>query len=120
VRRLVLISAALLLLSALLCAQSREKKAEEAVAPRDLTGVVFDKVRHRVSGAVVYLKNTRSLAIHTYITGDDGSYRFNHLSPDSEYQVHAESGGHKSQVRILSSFDSHKQPRINLTLKLAK
>jgi hypothetical protein len=114
VRRLVLIGAALLMLSALLCARSREKEAEEAAAPRDLTGVVFDQARHPVSGAVVYLKNTRSLAIHTYIAGDDGSYRFNHLSPDSEYQVRAESAGHKSKVKTLSSFDSHKQPRINL------
>lgn len=113
-RRLVLIGAALLMLSALLCARSREKEAEEAAAPRDLTGVVFDQARHPVSGAVVYLKNTRSLAIHTYITGDDGSYRFNHLSPDSEYQVRAESAGHKSKVKTLSSFDSHRQPRINL------
>jgi carboxypeptidase family protein len=116
VRRLVLISAAMLLLSALLCAQSREKKAEEAAAPRDLTGMVFDKAHHPVSDAIVYLKNTRSLAIHTYITGGDGSYRFNHLSPDSEYQVRAESGSHKSAVRSLSSFDTHKQPRINLKL----
>jgi hypothetical protein len=117
VRRLVLIGAVLLLLAASLCAQSREKKAEDAAAPRDLTGVVFDQARHPVSGAVVYLKNTRSLAIHTYIAGDDGSYRFNHLSPDSEYQVRAESNGHKSQVKSLCSFDSHKQPRINLKLE---
>lgn len=114
-RRLVLFGAAMLL-SASLCAQSREKKAEEAVAPRDLIGAVFDNVHHPISGAVVYLKNTRSLAISTYITGDDGSYRFNHLSPDVEYQVRAESGGHKSAVKTLGSFDTHKRPRINLKL----
>lgn len=115
-RRLVLISAALLLLSAWLYAESREKQAEDSAAPRDLTGAVFDKTHHLVPGAVVYIKNTRSLAIHTYITGDDGSYRFNHLSTDVEYQVSAESNGHKSQSKTLSSFDTHKQPRINLTI----
>jgi hypothetical protein len=117
VRRRVLIGAAmLLLLSVPLCAQSREKKAEEATAPRDLTGVVFDKAHQRIPGAIVYLKNTRSLAINTYITVDDGSYRFNHLSPDVEYQVRAESNGHKSDVKTLGSFDTHKRPHINLKL----
>ena len=89
-RRLVLIVAAILLLSASLCAESKEKKAEDAGASRDLSGAVFDKTRHPVSGAVVYLTNTRSLAIRTYITGDGGFYSFNHLSPDVEYQVRAE------------------------------
>jgi hypothetical protein len=117
VRRLALIGAAMLLLSVPLCAQSREKKAEEAGAPRDLTGVVFDKAHHRIPGAVVSLKNTRSLAINTYITGDDGSYRFNHLSPDVEYQVRAESNGHNSDVKTLGSFDTHKRPHINLNLR---
>jgi len=117
VRRLVLIGAALLLLCASVCAESKAKKAEEASSSRDLSGAVFDKTRHPVSGAVVYLKNARSLAIHTYITGDDGFYRFNHLSPDVEYQVRAESNGHKSRGRTLSSFDTHRQPRINLEIR---
>jgi len=117
VRRLIRIGAAIVLLSASLCAEPRGKKAEEAVALRDLSGAVFDKSRHPVSGAVVYLKNTRSLAIRTYITSNDGSYRFNHLSPDVEYQIRAESAGHKSPDKTLSSFDTHRQPRINLVLK---
>ena len=116
-RRIVLVGAAILLLSASLCAESKEKKAEEAGASRDLSGAVFDKTRHPVSGAVVYLTNTRSLAIRTYITGDGGFYRFNHLSPDVEYQVRAEAIGHKSPVKTLSSFDAHRQPRINLEFK---
>jgi hypothetical protein len=118
VRRFVLISAAILLLPALLCAQAKGKKAkaEEVSAPRNLTGAVFDQAGPAVPSAVVYLKNTRSLAIYTYITGGDGAYRFNNLSPDIEYQVHAELNGRKSEVKTLSSYDSHKQPRINLKL----
>ena len=116
-RRLILIVAAILLLSASLCADSKGKKAEEAAATRDLSGAVFDKTHHPVSGAVVYLTNTRTLAIHTYITGKGGFYRFNHLSPDIEYQVSAESNGHKSAVKTLSSFDTHRQQRINLAFK---
>jgi protocatechuate 3,4-dioxygenase beta subunit len=118
VRGFVLIPAAVLLLSAFLCAQSqsKDKKVEDASASRTLTGAVFDKAGHTVPSAVVYLKNTRNLTIHTYITGNDGAYRFNNLSPDIDYQVRAESSGHKSAVKTLSSYAARKQPHINLHL----
>lgn len=117
-RRLVLLSAALLLLSALLCAQLHGgKKSEDLSAPRHLIGIVLDTAHHAASGAVVYLKNKRTLAISTYIAGDDGAYRFNNLSPDIDYEVHAEFNGRKSAIKTLSSFDTHKQARINLKLK---
>ncbi len=115
-RRLVLISAAVLLLSTLLCAQLFGGKKDDATAPRDLTGNVFDRSDHVVPSAIVYLKNTRSLAVYTFITDKDGSYRFNNLSPDIDYQVYAESNGHKSRVKTLSSFDARKQAHINLKL----
>jgi hypothetical protein len=116
VRRLFLISAAVLLLSTLLCAQLFGGKKDDASAPRNLTGTVFDKADHVVPSAIVYLKNTRSLAVVTFIAEQDGSYRFNNLSPNIDYEVRAESDGHKSQAKILSSFDARKQAHINLKL----
>jgi hypothetical protein len=117
VRRLVLISAAVLLLSAFLCAQLfGGKKADDATAPRNLTGTIFDKEDRIIPSAIVYLKNTRSLAVVTFISEQDGSYRFNNLSPNVDYEVRAESAGHKSQVKTLSSFDTRKQAHINLKL----
>jgi hypothetical protein len=117
VRRLVLISAAVLLSSAFLCAQLfGGKKADDASAPRNLTGTIFDKGDRVVPSAIVYLKNTRSLAVATFISEQDGSYRFNNLSPNIDYEVRAESLGHKSQVKTLSSFDTRKQAHINLKL----
>jgi protocatechuate 3,4-dioxygenase beta subunit len=92
------------------------KKAEDPNLPRNLAGTVFDQERHPVPGAVVYLKNMRNLAVITYITGEDGSYRFNNLSPDVDYEVRAEHNDHKSQTRALSSFDAHKEPHIDLRL----
>jgi Carboxypeptidase regulatory-like domain len=118
VRRFILLGAALLLLGGLLFAQSKGKKAEDASAPRNLTGAVFDPASHPVPNAVVYLKNMRNLTIDTYLTGDDGAYRFNRLSSDIEYQVRAESGGRKSKSKTLGAYSSRKQVRINL--KLAK
>jgi hypothetical protein len=117
VRRLVLISAAVLLLSAVLCAQLfGGKKTDDATAPRNLTGTIFDKDDHVVPSAIVYLKNTRSLSVATFITEQDGSYRFQNLSPNIDYEVRAESHGNKSQVKTLSSFDARKQAHINLKL----
>lgn len=115
-RRLLLAGVAVLLLSATLCAQLFGGKKDDASAPRNLTGDVFDKEDHVVPNAIVYLKNTRSLAVVTFITGQDGSYRFNNLSPDIDYEVRAEAAGRKSQAKTLSSFDSRKQAHINLKL----
>ncbi len=92
------------------------KKAEDPNLPRNLAGTVSDQERRAVPGAVVYLKNMRNLAVITYITGDDGSYRFNNLSPDVDYEVRAEHEGLKSPTRSLSSFDTHKEPHIDLRL----
>ncbi len=92
------------------------KKGEDPNLPRNLTGTVFDQEKHAVPGAVVYLKNMRNLAVVTYITGGDGSYRFNNLSPDVDYEVRAEHEGRKSSTRGLSSFDTHKEPHIDLKL----
>ena len=115
-RRLLPIGVAVLLLSAFLSAQLFGGKKDDAAAPRNLTGDVFDKEDRVVPNAIVYLKNTRSLAVVTFITGQDGSYRFNNLSPNIDYEVRAESGGRKSPAKTLSSFDARKQAHINLKI----
>jgi hypothetical protein len=105
------------MLSACLCAQLfGGKKPDESTLPRNLAGTVFDKADHVVPNAIVYLKNTRSLSVTTFIAEQDGSYRFNNLSPNIDYEVHAESNGRKSPVKTLSSFDTRKQAHINLKL----
>lgn len=117
-RRLALIGAAVLLLSACLCAQLfGGKKNDDASAPRNLAGTITDRSDHPVPSAIVYLKNTRTLAVATFIAENDGSYRFNNLSPNVDYEVRAESSGRKSQVKTLSSFDTRKQAHINLKLE---
>lgn len=116
-RRSLIISAAVLLLSAFICAQIFGGKKDDASAPRVLTGTIFDKADKVVPNAIVYLKNTRSLSVATFIAEQDGSYRFNNLSPNIDYEVRAESNGRKSQVKTLSSFDARKQAHINLKLE---
>lgn len=87
------------------------------VAARSLTGVVADRDDRPVADALVSLKNTRTLAVGTYITGANGVYHFNNLSSEVDYEVHAESKGRRSQIKTLSSFDSRKQAHINLRLE---
>ena len=59
-------------------------------------------------GAIVYIKNAKTLEVRTYISTADGSYRFGQLSSDANYTVWAEYQGKKSKERSVSSFDTKK------------
>jgi len=85
---------------------------------RSLTGHVFSGETQPVPKAVVYLKNTKTLAVKTYITEQDGSYRFPALAPNVDYEVYAEFQGAHSDTKTLSAFDSRKQA--NITLRIHK
>ena len=83
---------------------------------RTLIGHVFNKQDQPLQKAVVYLKNTKTLAVKTYISDDDGSYRFPALSPNVDYEVYAEFSGARSDTKTVSAFDSRKQ--FNITLRI--
>jgi Carboxypeptidase regulatory-like domain len=84
---------------------------------RTLIGHVLDRQDNPVSKAIVYLKNLRSLAVKTYISEPDGSYRFPALSPNADYEVYAEHDGARSDTKTLSSFDNRKEVNYALRLK---
>ena len=92
-----------MLLGALLCVL-----AAMLVNPgiRSLTGTVTDKSGNKAAGAVVHLKDTRSLAQRSYITADDGAFRFGQLSTNSDYEVWATRNDQKTPSKAISSFDS--------------
>ena len=81
---------------------------------RTLVGFVFDKAEKPLPDAIVYLKNTKTLTVKTFIAGSDASYRFHALSPNIDYEVWAEYQGAKSDIKTLSSFDSRPNAHINL------
>jgi len=89
-------------------------------APRTVQGKVVDKSDVGLKGATVYLKDGHTLAVRSYIAADDGSYRFGQLAQNTDYQLWAESGGKKSGVKNLSSFDSRKEFDINLKIDTSK
>src|SRR5882762_5919887 len=75
---------------------------------RTLIGHVMSSQEQPVQKAIVYLKNTKTLLIKTYITDADGSYRFPALAINVDYEVYAEHEGLRSDTKTLSSFDIRK------------
>lgn len=81
---------------------------------RSLQGQVMGHADAPLPEAVVYLKNTKTLAIRTFIADQSGNYQFNGLAPNVDYEIHAEYDGHKSDVKTLSSFDNRNRAYLNL------
>ena len=102
--------------SAGLLTQAPALHAQADGAARSLAGEVTDKAGNKVKGAVVHLKDTRSLAQRSYITPDDGSFRFAQVSGNSDYEVWADLNGKKTPSKTISSFDNKKS--VDMTLKL--
>ncbi|HEY7336674.1 MAG TPA: carboxypeptidase-like regulatory domain-containing protein [Bryobacteraceae bacterium] len=94
-----------------------QKKNKDDAVTRSLQGLVTDMNNNPAVGAVVQLKDMRTLEIRSYITKDDGAYVFSGLKTDSDYQVKAEFNGDVSETKTLSVFDSRKKPTINLKVE---
>ncbi len=84
---------------------------------RSLEGVVSDGSAKPVQGAVVQLKDTKTLQIRSFYTQADGTYHFAGLSTNVDYEVKADHNGSESGSKNLSVYDSRKTAIINLKLK---
>ena len=94
-----------------------DKKSAEEEKLRMVQGAVTDAQDNPVVGAVVQLKNTKTLQVRSFITQDKGQYQFHGLDPNVDYTLKAQSPGGASAERTLSSFDSRKQPTLNLKIE---
>ncbi len=88
--------------------------AADGPAPRTLQGQVMKHSEVPLPGAIVYLKNTKTMSVRSFISDKSGNYRFTSLTPNVDYEVYAEYQGSKSDVKTLSSFDSRATATINL------
>jgi len=104
--------AAMILLALLATVAYAQDRGSEL---RTVQGVVLDKQETPIDSAVVYLKNTRTQDVKTYIA-NRGQFRFSGLDPNVDYEIHAEFQESASAVRTISSYDTRKT--IVVTLKL--
>lgn len=119
-RRRLFCLAALVLLLIAPAAIAQKKNKGESTNTRSVSGQVTGPDDVPVDGAVVQLKNTKTLDIRSFITEDNGNYRFNGLSTDIDYELHAQFNGMSSSTKTLSAFDDRKAATINLKLNAKK
>jgi len=109
--------AVLMLLVGLIAVTTAYAKDKEKETPgRMLTGKVLDRGDNPLVDSVVYLANTRTRAVKSYIVGADGAYHFPELSPNIDYEVYAQYKGQKSDTKTVSQFDDRKQ--VNIILRI--
>lgn len=114
--RFVLASVLVLLTLAFsLLAQSR--KNDDDPNTRSVEGIVNDTGNKPVEGAVVQLKDSKTLQIRSFYTTQDGKYHFSGLSTNNDYELRAEHNGSSSGTKTLSNFDGRKIATVNLKLK---
>jgi hypothetical protein len=87
---------------------------------RVVDGKVTNKADAFIAGAVVYLKDSKSLAVKTYITDDAGLFHFGQLSQNTDYELWAESNGIRSKSKSISSFDDKNSYNFVLKIDAAK
>ena len=112
-RRIVL---AFLLTLTLLGAIPSPAKDKDTAPGRLLTGKVMDKQDNVLINAVVYVTDTRTRAVKTYIVGTDGTYRFPALAANVDYEVYAQLNGKASDTKRMSQFDDRKL--VNIVLRI--
>jgi len=96
-------------------APPQRRRAE--ILTRSLAGTVWRKgTQQPLVKAVIYLKNDKTLEVRTFITRSDGRYRFDSLSPNTDYEVFAIFNGKRSDTKTLSSFDSRPEAYINFKM----
>jgi hypothetical protein len=83
---------------------------------RSVQGVVTDSSGAPLEGAVVQLKDTKTLQIRSFLTRPDGSYRFVGLGANVEYQLRADYQGASSKTETLSAFNENRTVTINLRI----
>jgi len=106
----------LLLALAAAAAPPYAKDKDKGATGRMLTGKVLDRHDNPLPDAVVYLSNTRTRAVKSYIIGPDGAYHFPELSPNIDYEVYAQYKGQKSDTKTVSQFDDRKI--VNIILRI--
>lgn len=76
-------------------------------AERVVEGTVVNDSGAPYDGAVVYLQDTKTMIIRSYVANNGGKFHFNQLSPGTDYEVWAEMNKHRTKKKTISMFSSH-------------
>jgi hypothetical protein len=111
-----IVAVACLVLIGLGAAAGASPDKKDKTVGRLLSGKVLDPGDNPLADAVVYLTNTRTRAVKTYIVGPDGTYRFPALSNAIDYEIYAQFKGKKSDTKSVSQFDNRSQVYLDLRI----
>ena len=82
--RLFCLGLTLMLSASMAMAQDAKQEAKHEAQLRTVHGLVTDKSDAPIASGVVFLKNTRSNAVRSYISDTEGNYRFSGLDPNTD------------------------------------
>lgn len=109
----------IVLLAALAAAAQTSVAGGREPQVKSVNGQVQDGAGKPLPNAIVYLKNTKTLAVKTFIAQKDGSYQFYGLSPNVDYDLYAEFEGQRSDNKTISQFDSRTSLTVHLKVAVA-
>lgn len=109
-RLIFVLTAALTAFAALALAQSSDSL-------RAVEGTVQDSSGAPVNGAIVQLKDTKTLQIRSFITRDNGAFVFQGIKKSVEYELKAKFKNKESKARLLTIFDDRQRANIDLKIE---
>lgn len=98
------------------------RAAESTKVPtlRTIEGMVCSKEGAPIQGAVVYLQDSKSLAVKSYLSDAQGQFHFRQLSMSADFDLWAELNGRRSKTKSISQFNSKTNLNFKLRLPVSK
>lgn len=87
------------------------------IGQRVVNGSVLDASSAAVSGATVFLRNSKTKSIRSYTSTKDGRFRFAQVDMSQDFDLWAEKQGKKSDTKTISSWDTRKAVETELKFK---
>jgi hypothetical protein len=91
--------------------------AQANFGQRTVNGVVLSAEGGVLTGATVFLRNTKNKSIRSYTTTSDGHFRFAQVNMSDDFDLWAEKDSKKSPSKTVSSWDSRKEVAVELRIK---
>lgn len=87
---------------------------------RTVEGTVCSKEGTPIQGAVIYLQDSKSLAVKSYLSDAQGRFHFRQLSMNTDFDLWAELNGKRSKTKSISQFNSRTDLNYKLKLPVSK